>query len=194
MTTDEQPRTAHLDAKRLRALAHPLRVQLLGALRLDGASTATALAKRFGHNSANTSWHLRQLAAAGLVTEDLHRGNRRERWWTAAQEQTSVDVVALSRDPDLAGALTTYLHGVNAVHHEQAGIYLATMNDWPEHWRQAAELSDYRLHLSVAEATDLNRRITEVIDNFRRAPQSGDTDVVVHWHALPQHRPDPPRR
>lgn len=194
MHADEPHRTAQLDATRLRALAHPLRVQLLGALRLDGAATATALAKRFGHNSANTSWHLRQLAAAGLVTEDLHCGNQRERWWTAAQQQTRVDVVELGRDPELAGALTTYLHGVNAVHHDQANTYLATMNNWPEHWRQTAELSDYQLHLSHSEATELNRRITELIEDFRRAPKDGDTDVVVHWHALPQRGPDGPAR
>jgi predicted transcriptional regulator len=59
-----------LNATNLRGLAHPIRVKLLGALRLDGPSTATRLASRLGLSSAATSYHLRQLAAYGFVVED----------------------------------------------------------------------------------------------------------------------------
>ncbi|MFC7340299.1 helix-turn-helix domain-containing protein [Saccharopolyspora griseoalba] len=190
MDIDEHAQVAHLDPKRLRALAHPLRLQLLGALRTEGAATATSLAKRFGHNSANTSWHLRQLAEAGLVTEDLGRGNRRERWWTAAHDYTHADVIELGRDPALLDALATYLHGINAIHHQQASTYLAEMDRWSETWRGAAELSDHRLTLTAEEATQLNDRINEVIADYRRTRQPGDTDVVVQWHLLPQHPGD----
>ncbi|MEV6231068.1 helix-turn-helix domain-containing protein [Saccharopolyspora shandongensis] len=181
-------RMVTLDAKRLRALAHPLRVRLLGALRLDGPATATALGKRFGENSANTSWHLRQLAEAGLVAEDTQRGNRRERWWTAAQDRTQFDPGELSEDPELTGSLASYLHAINAVHHDQAGTYLATMQDWPKEWRGAAELSDYRLSLSARELSELNRRIQAVVEEYWREPEPGDVEVVTHWHALPLRR------
>ncbi|QGK69824.1 helix-turn-helix domain-containing protein [Allosaccharopolyspora coralli] len=183
-----------LDAKRLRALAHPLRVRLLGALRLDGPATATALGARLGENSANTSWHLRQLADAGLVAEDTSRGNRRERWWQAAQDRTELDQSSLadmSDDPDLAGSLSTYLHSINTIHHDMASTYLATMHEWPQEWREAAELSDYRLSLSASELSELNRRIEALVDEYWREPRAGDVEVSTQWHAFPvRRRPD----
>src|SRR6478735_11898073 len=72
------------DTARLKALAHPLRVRLLGLLRTYGPSTATALARRVDQSSGVTSYHLRQLESSGFVVEDTERGNRRERWWKAA--------------------------------------------------------------------------------------------------------------
>ena len=74
----------------LRALSHPLRLRILGLLRMDGPSTATALATRLGLNSGATSYHLRQLAQHGFVVDDEARGNARERWWRAAHQSTRV--------------------------------------------------------------------------------------------------------
>ncbi|WP_245673864.1 MULTISPECIES: winged helix-turn-helix domain-containing protein [Actinoplanes] len=65
----------------LRGLAHPLRVQILGILREQGASTATRLAGRLGESSGSTSYHLRKLAGYGFVEEDAGRNTGRERWW-----------------------------------------------------------------------------------------------------------------
>ena len=78
-------RRRHPDARSLRGLAHPLRLQLLGLLRSDGPATATQLAVRTGQSSGATSYHLRQLAAYGFVIEDAERTTgRRERYWRAA--------------------------------------------------------------------------------------------------------------
>jgi DNA-binding transcriptional ArsR family regulator len=48
--------------QQLKALSHPVRVQMLGILRIDGPATATMLASRLGLNTGATSYHLRQLA------------------------------------------------------------------------------------------------------------------------------------
>jgi hypothetical protein len=37
----DAPRTVHLDNRQVRVLAHPLRMRLLGTLRVDGPATAT---------------------------------------------------------------------------------------------------------------------------------------------------------
>ena len=73
-----------LDGPAMRALAHPLRVQIVDLLRRGGPSTATRLAERLGLNSGATSYHLRQLAAAGLIAEAADLGNKRDRWWQAS--------------------------------------------------------------------------------------------------------------
>jgi DNA-binding transcriptional ArsR family regulator len=98
----------------LRALAHPLRLQLLELLKDDGPATASGLGRRVGENSGTTSWHLRQLADAGLVVEDTGRGNRRERWWRAAHEHLRMRSKDFVDDPGLAGPLQGYLRATGA--------------------------------------------------------------------------------
>jgi DNA-binding transcriptional ArsR family regulator len=63
-----------LEGARLKALAHPLRVQLLDALSTYGPATASALGERLGESSGATSYHLRQLEKSGFVREDAARG------------------------------------------------------------------------------------------------------------------------
>ena len=72
-----------LDPPALKALAHPLRVRILGSLRRTGPATATVLAGRLGESSGLTSYHLRVLAAHDFVVEDTEQGAGRERWWRA---------------------------------------------------------------------------------------------------------------
>ena len=69
-----------LGAREVRALAHPLRLRMLESLH-DGPATASMLARELGESSGATSYHLRALAAAGLIVEDLDRRKGRERWW-----------------------------------------------------------------------------------------------------------------
>jgi DNA-binding transcriptional ArsR family regulator len=101
-----------VDARMLRALAHPLRMRMIDLLQADGPATATGLGTRVGESSGTTSWHLRQLAEAGLVEEDSERGNKRERWWRSVQESTRMRAADLFDDPDLAAPLDIYLRSV----------------------------------------------------------------------------------
>src|ERR1700761_5736702 len=70
------------DPRALRALAHPIRLELVGLLRRLGPLTATQAAELIGESSGSTSFHLRQLAKYGLV-EDAGGGAGRERPWRA---------------------------------------------------------------------------------------------------------------
>jgi DNA-binding transcriptional ArsR family regulator len=76
-----------LDARGMRALAHPVRLALLTRLQQDGPSTATRLATVVGASPSVTSWHLRHLAEHGLVRDateaETQRQHGRERWWAA---------------------------------------------------------------------------------------------------------------
>ena len=93
------------DGRQVRVLAHPLRMRLLGSLRIDGPATATALAEKLGTNTGATSYHLRQLAEVGLVTEDPDRGTSRQRWWQAAHDISHFDPTDFDDDPDARAAV-----------------------------------------------------------------------------------------
>ena len=70
------------DAKALSAMANPFRSRMMDALKVDGPSTASALAQRTGQAVGSASHHLKVLSEAGLVEEapELAK-DRRERWW-----------------------------------------------------------------------------------------------------------------
>lgn len=75
------PNERQLDLVALRALAHPLRVEILDTLSTYGSFTASGLGERLGESSGATSYHLRQLEKHGFVREVEGKGTSRERWW-----------------------------------------------------------------------------------------------------------------
>jgi DNA-binding transcriptional ArsR family regulator len=179
--------TVVLDASSLKALAHPLRVRLLGMLRADGPSTATALGGRVGESSGTTSYHLRQLAAAGLVVDDPERGNARERWWRAGQDSTRLEAAAWIDDPAVRPALDTYLSAVMTSYASRMQQYLDEQDSWPRRWNRAATLSDWRLSLTAAELTRLNDEVERLVESYVRPPRKGDERVAVQWQGFPVH-------
>ena len=81
-------KASQADVAAVRALAHPLRLELLDLLRFEGPSTATLLAGRVGESSGATSYHLRQLARYGYIEEERRSG--RERWWRHRDRQVTI--------------------------------------------------------------------------------------------------------
>jgi DNA-binding transcriptional ArsR family regulator len=180
-----------LDAKGLRALAHPVRVQLIGLLRKYGPSTATLLAERTGLTSGATSYHLRQLGAAGFVEEDTGRGNARERWWRSVYQSTWFDDLDLARrEPEATAA---YLQSVATAHMMLLQQTLNELQAMPTEWQEAFDMSDHVFRLTAEEASRLKRELTEVIVRYRRdSPEEAATAppgarrISLTTHLLPE--------
>ncbi|MBW1596344.1 transcriptional regulator [Streptomyces sp. JJ38] len=190
-TPDTEAESIVLDAKGLRALAHPVRVQLVGLLRKHGPSTATRLAERLGVNSGTASYHLRQLGAAGFVEEDVERGNARERWWRSVHEMTELsDRGLVDREPE---AMLAFLHSVAATYSRRVQQALNELQTMPRAWRDAVDLSDWPLRLTPDEAVALRQELRDVIARYRRdTPEAaasapdGAERVGVITHLLPE--------
>ena len=75
------PRRVTGDARRWKALSHPLRQEILSHLGEHEVATATTIAEALGENTGTTSYHLRVLADAGVIEEVAERAHGRERWW-----------------------------------------------------------------------------------------------------------------
>jgi predicted ArsR family transcriptional regulator len=170
----------------LRTLAHPLRSRLLGALRFHGPATATALAERLGTNTGATSYHLRQLAAAGLVEDDAERSNKRDRWWRAAHDATSWSAADVDDDPDARAAddwlLRHQAHNASSWLHQ----WLEERDEWSAEWRDAADQSDYHLALTPDALHALMGELHEVMARYRDAePSQGAEKVTVLLHGFP---------
>ncbi|MDE0573415.1 helix-turn-helix domain-containing protein [Demequina sp. B12] len=80
-----------IDAASLKALAHPLRVDLFDALVVGGSATASQLAEQLGESSGATSYHLRQLARHGYIEDDPEQSGGRERWWRVVPGGLTLD-------------------------------------------------------------------------------------------------------
>lgn len=148
------------DLSQLKALAHPVRVKILGFLRMDGPATATGLAQRLGLNSGATSYHLRQLAQHGLVVEDDSRGNRRDRWWRAAHDSTVTD---LRDNADSREVMDAYHRAVGAAHLETLTAAQQERPELPQPWSEIADDSDWALWLTPAQAQQVMDRLHEVM-------------------------------
>jgi DNA-binding transcriptional ArsR family regulator len=184
-----------LDARTLRGLAHPLRVRLLDLLRTNGPATATQLAERMGQSSAATSYHLRQLAQHGFITEDVGRGQPRERWWKPAHRSTSFDFAGLN-DAESQEPGEVYLRGVAQAYAARVTDHLDELSTLPPAWRAAGTMSNVLLRLTPEQADEVANRMWSVVEEYRRADDEtaevpdGTRRVDVQLHVFP-HPGDP---
>lgn len=98
----ESRRRVLSDIDALKALAHPLRQQLLTWLQRHGPATSADLAAEFGEDRGATSYHLRQLARFGFVEEDTGRSAGRRKYWRAVPQD--VRLPSRPADPETAAA------------------------------------------------------------------------------------------
>ncbi|MEV0389541.1 helix-turn-helix domain-containing protein [Nonomuraea sp. NPDC050643] len=184
-------RTVVLDAKGLRALAHPVRVQLVDLLRKHGPSTATRLAERLGVNSGTASYHLRRLGAAGFVEEDAERGNARERWWRSVHHTTRLTGDELTEsEPE---AVLAYMQSVAALYNMRTQRALNEMLTMPKAWRDMLDLSSFALRLTPEEGRRLREELGEVIARYRRdVPGEPAPDGAARVSLITELLPEPP--
>ena len=186
----EEPKLHELDARTLRGLAHPLRMQLLSALRRGGPATASQLAEKLGESSGATSYHLRQLAAYGFVEDAPEHGKGRERWWRAVHQGVRFDESLLrDTDPAVRGAASVFMHEVASYHSQELSTFIGTRHEWPEDWVSASDVSDFTLRLTPELASELNEKIHDLINSYRAhaAPEGtpGAEQVRLHTHVFP---------
>ncbi|MEY9946171.1 winged helix-turn-helix domain-containing protein [Kitasatospora sp. GAS1066B] len=82
------------DPTAIRALAHPLRLDLMELLAATGPATAAQCGRVLGVPQANCSFHLRQLAKYGYVEDAGPGRDRRERQWRVAESQPTVRIAS----------------------------------------------------------------------------------------------------
>lgn len=162
------------DVDTLRAVAHPLRMKLLGSLRTNGPSTASELGRTLGESSGSTSYHLRQLERFGFVVEDDVQPSGRERRWKAAHEMTSFPNELWHSEEG-----RELFDTVRRRQYEHLNKGLAAWNGpRPGFWH-----SDYTLKLDPADLPELERELSEVVDRY--AQRRGSETVTLHILGLP---------
>ncbi len=159
------------DARALRALAHPVRLALVGLVRREGPLTATQAGVRIDETATTCSFHLRQLARYGLV-EEAGGGRGRERPWRATAWFTSWPAVA--DDPELEAAADLLSAVLAERYFEQTLGWIGRRAESPPEWGKAAHFGDTPLYLTAEELAELGTQVGELLEPYAERVRDHD--------------------
>jgi DNA-binding transcriptional ArsR family regulator len=180
-----------MDPASLKALAHPLRVQILEMLSRYGAQTACSLGELLGESSGSTSYHLRQLAKHDFVREVEGKGTARERWWERPRGAIEVSSPELASSPATQEA--SRLVNREFEHRRQAVLadFMAHAADTLDRgWLDAATVSTANVRMNEEQLGAYTRAMEaysfRLLEDIRgEGEQEGARPVQVHFNAFP---------
>lgn len=159
MTTPDRRIT---DPERIRALAHPVRLELLDYLRDVAQATATECAAHIGESVASCSFHLRMLEKYGYLERAERRG--REKPWRALPGGWDV-----RPSPDVPESLPAAVE-VGALfmvrETERVHRFLATAGREPQEWIQAITVTTSSFWATSEEMAQLSKDVQTLTDRF----------------------------
>ncbi|HXF02343.1 MAG TPA: winged helix-turn-helix domain-containing protein [Arthrobacter sp.] len=182
-----------VDVVALKALAHPLRIQLLNMLSQYGPQTASGLAERLGESSGATSYHLRQLAKHDFVREVEGRGTARERWWRRTPGSLTINAGELTGSPATREAARLVTREFERSRADLLADFMAHGTDLvPEEWLDASVVSTINVRLTreqladIAEqASDYVRKLAAPYLDQNAESAEGVRPVQLHLNAFP---------
>jgi hypothetical protein len=145
------------DPRAIRALAHPLRWDLIEALGTLGPSTAASCGRHLGVSQASCSFHLRQLARYGFVEEAPPGPDRRERVWRLTDIEQSWE----------SGPVTDQLDRVFAQREADRLLGWTTRRAAEaQEWQDAAFLGGATLPVTAAELLEIRAGLRAVLEPY----------------------------
>lgn len=171
-------------------MAHPMRLRILGMLRVDGPATVGMLAERTGEAAGSVSYHVSTLAKHGFVepAPELAR-DRRERWWRAAHQVTSWRNEEFLGDPERHAASDALRRAVLEAYHRELVHALEAEATLEPEWVAASESSDGAAHLTLEEFQELSAELAALGERWwarGREPREGTRAVRWITHAFPR--------
>ncbi|MBO0810292.1 MAG: helix-turn-helix transcriptional regulator [Actinobacteria bacterium] len=188
------------DPRAMRALAHPLRLELLEALAHAGSLTATQASEVLGESPANCAFHLRTLAKYGYV-EETGGGRGRERPWQRVH--TGYQIPMEQDDPQAAAAAQEIADYWLDTLLSRARATLARRAVWPPEWQhnELTGQSEDVFYVTPDEARELGTQFRTLMERYqdrldhpeRRPPDAMPIEVIRLGYPLLHlaGRPDP---
>ncbi len=191
MTPAQRPSGKKLvtDPRAMRALAHPLRVALLDAVRRDGEITATRAAELLDESPGNMSWHLQTLAKYGFV-EETGEGRGRSRPWRLTSDYHRFDTGMTDPETVVAGEALerTFLERT----YNQMREWWSRRPSYPVKWRRAAFMTETIRYLTAEELAAVMDQILAIHDRYaeredqeKRPAGALPVRLYAHGHPLP---------
>ena len=179
--------------EQLRALAHPLRLDLMDHIGRRGTARAADLAADLGIPANSVSYHLRILARGGVIVDAPEAArDRRDRVWKLGQG-TFGDISAGSvndpreRDPEYrtaSGAMSIAV--LDWMRSAWAAEIARSTAAGTEPEEGLGQLVATTMRLSTQQAQEMNRRIGEIISEYNRLNRDEDLAFAPEDPDLPQ--------
>lgn len=174
------------DPRTLRALAHPVRLDLLYLLEREGPLTATQAARLLGLTPKVCSYHLGVLGKYGVAAETGGGKGRARPWRVARTDLTYThhpdEDPATTRAED-AFAKTTLARDARVIE-----TFIDGRHRLPQTWRNVSAMSSNPLRLTPDQLRDLRHELLQVLHRYlekSRSPASGARPVHTAIYAVP---------
>jgi DNA-binding transcriptional ArsR family regulator len=188
-----QPSREISDPKAMRALAHPVRLAILDAMRNEGELTATRAADLLHQSPGNMSWHLQMLAKYGFIVEAEGVKGRSRPWKIAPGTNKFNPTEAVP------GSLDAIEHLVITVldrSFEQLQEWWRQHKDFGDAWFNASFIKEDTSFLTPAELAEINEQMDQLLGRYdeRSDPAQRPADALpVHMvtfaHPMPRTEP-----
>jgi hypothetical protein len=172
------------DPLALRAVAHPLRLKLIGLVGISGTLTATQAAATLDSTPAVTAYHLRTLAKYGFV-EDAGSESARERPWKLTDRGASFSW----DNDDPAGRVMSMIAYDEWFEHVRR--FQEHRDEYPADVQAASGAAEIVLFASPNEVMELTRKISDLYEPFKeridpalRPPGAVPMEMLVFTHPV----------
>jgi len=183
------PRRELRDPRAMRALTHPVRLELLRVLELEGQLTATQAGELISEPPNTCSFHFRQLAKYGFVEEAGPVPGRARPWRLVTAR---MHFTHLHADTDTAMAASELESMMVDTYLARLATFYATRSALPTEWQEVTGGSQATLHLTPAELRQVDQEIMAIIDrysermtNLARRPADSQPVEVLLFAYLP---------
>jgi predicted ArsR family transcriptional regulator len=150
----------------MRALAHPLRLELQSIVGRSGRITTADAARELGISHGLASHHLHQLAKYGFV-EQVDGADHRERPWRLVS--TSISTRGLEDKPGGAAAVAVYEQVAAERALEGFLDWQERREQWTPGWREHAGFGRSTVYLTEAELAGLVGAIEQLVNDYVEA-------------------------
>jgi DNA-binding transcriptional ArsR family regulator len=178
------------DPQTMRALAHPVRLALLEAIRRDGELTATRAAELLDESPGNMSWHLQTLAKYGFI-EEAGGGKGRSRPWKLVSQTHRF--VSDPNDPQSDAAGGALINQVLERGFEQSRQWLTDRHEYSSEWQNASFLAESLAYLTSEELSTIAEEVRAIYERYAARTQKQSRPagalpirLIAQGHPLPQ--------
>jgi predicted ArsR family transcriptional regulator len=148
----------------IRALAHPLRMDLMAIMHRLGRATTAEAAREAGISHGLASHHLRQLAKYGFVEQVAGKDNRERPWRLVATSYRWGDNVASTPEGTAAADILEQVLAERAL--SEFLDWQQRRVGWPAPWRERAGLGQSTFYLTEAEFTEITTAIDTLLSRY----------------------------
>jgi DNA-binding transcriptional ArsR family regulator len=188
-----QPSREITDPRAMRALAHPVRLAVLDAMRNEGELTATRAADLLNQSPGNMSWHLQTLAKYGFIVEAEGAKGRSRPWKIAPGTNKFNPTEAVPGSLDAAERLVITVLDRSF---EQLQEWWRQHKDFGDAWFNTSFIKEDTSFLTPAELAEISEQMDQLLSRYDERSDPGQrpadalpVHMVTFAHPMPRTKP-----